>query len=260
MIPLRLRRHRLPALVVAALVVAGVTVVWLAPDADASELCGRADTIDITDKRYVVMNNVWGADTPQCLTVDAAGRFEVTHTEHDKRDGSAAAYPTIYQGCHWGNCTVGSGLPIKVTQLRTARSNWAIDTQGATGRWNATYDLWFHTDANAHRSPDGAELMVWLDRAGGAEPAGTLVARGVALAGATWDVYYADWHWNYVAYVRTTPVDEARDLELAAFTRDAVGRGYLDRDWYLSGIEAGFEIWHGGAGLTSRSFQVAINL
>ncbi|MFV2108316.1 GH12 family glycosyl hydrolase domain-containing protein [Micromonospora sp. LOL_015] len=125
------------------------------------------------------MNNVWGADTPQCLTVDAAGRFEVTHPEHDKRDGSAAAaYPTIYQGCHWGNCTVGSGLPIKVGQLRSARSDWTIDTRGATGRWNATYDLWFHTDANAHRSPDGAELMVWLDRAGGAEPAGTLVARG----------------------------------------------------------------------------------
>ncbi|WBC23490.1 MULTISPECIES: hypothetical protein [unclassified Solwaraspora] len=260
MIPLRLRRHRLPALVVAALVVAGVTVVWLAPDADASELCGRADTIDITDKRYVVMNNIWGADTPQCLTVDAAGQFEVTHTEHDKRDGSAVAYPTIYQGCHWGNCTVGSGLPIKVRQLRSARSDWTIDTQDATGRWNAAYDLWFHTDANAHRSPDGAELMVWLDRAGGAEPAGTLVARGVTLAGATWDVYYADWHWNYVAYVRTTPVDEVRDLELAAFTRDAVGRGYLDRDWYLSGVEAGFEIWHGGAGLTSRAFQVAINL
>ncbi|MFY1695752.1 MULTISPECIES: GH12 family glycosyl hydrolase domain-containing protein [unclassified Solwaraspora] len=254
-----LRRFRLLSIIFAAVVALGVTVVWFAPVADAGELCGRTDTVSIADKRYVVMNNVWGAGTLQCLRVTEEGRFTVSRSEHDKRTGSAAAYPTIYQGCHWGNCTVGSGLPIKVRQLRSARSDWTFDAADAEGRWNATYDLWFHTDANAHRSPDGAELMVWLDHDGGAEPAGTLVASDVTLAGATWDVYHADWHWNYVAYVRTSPTDRAEDLELAAFTRDAVGRGYIDRDWYLTGIEAGFEIWHGGAGLGSRSFEVKIN-
>jgi hypothetical protein len=254
-----LRRYRLRSIIFATVVALGVTIVWLAPVADAGELCGRADTVNITDKRYVVMNNVWGANTLQCLEVNQRGGFKVSHSEHDKRTGSAAAYPTIYQGCHWGNCTVGSGLPIKVRELRSARSSWSFDTADADGRWNATYDLWFHTDANAHRSPDGAELMIWLDRAGGAEPAGTLMARNVTLAGAVWDVYYADWHWNYVAYVRVSPVSEVHDFELAAFTRDAVGRGYIDREWYLSGIEAGFEIWQDGAGLASREFQVTIN-
>ncbi|WP_326555467.1 GH12 family glycosyl hydrolase domain-containing protein [Micromonospora sp. NBC_01813] len=257
MIPLR--RYRLLSIIFAAALALSVTIVWLAPVADAGELCGRADTINIADKRQVVMNNVWGADTLQCLEVDQDGSFEVSHSEHDKRTESAAAYPTIYQGCHWGNCTVGSGLPIKIRDLRSARSSWTIDTTDVDGRWNVTYDLWFHTDANAHRTPDGAELMVWLDRADGTEPAGTLVARNVTLAGALWDVYYADWHWNYVAYVRVRPTNQVDDFELAVFTRDAVGRGYLDRDWYLSGIEAGFEIWQDGAGLSSRSFQVAIN-
>ncbi|MFV2020388.1 hypothetical protein [Micromonospora sp. LOL_023] len=158
-----LRRYRLLSMIFAAVVALGVTLVWLAPVADAGELCGRADTINIAGERQVVMNNVWGADTLQCLEVDPAD--------------------------------VG-------------------------GRWNATYDLWFHTDANARRTPDGAELMVWLAR----------------------------------------PTNQVDDFELAVFTRDAVGRGYLDRDWYLSGVEAGFEIWHGGAGLASRSFEVAINL
>ncbi|MFY1634064.1 GH12 family glycosyl hydrolase domain-containing protein [Solwaraspora sp. WMMB335] len=255
-----LRRYRLRSIFFAAVVALGITIFWLAPAADAAELCGRADTINIADKRYVVMNNVWGARTLQCLTVAGDGRFEVAHSEHAKSTGSAAAYPTIYQGCHWGNCTVGSGLPIQVGKLRSARSSWAVSTEGVPGRWNATYDLWFHTDANAHRSPDGAELMVWLDRAGGAEPGGVLVARDVVLAGTTWDVYHADWHWSYVAYVRTSPTAEVRDLDLAVFTRDAVGRGYLERRWYLSGVEAGFEIWQGGSGLAARSFQVDVNL
>ncbi|MDG4767785.1 hypothetical protein O7632_27370 [Solwaraspora sp. WMMD406] len=253
-----LRRYRLPSIILATAIALGVTVVWLAPNADASELCGRTDAIDIAGKRHVVMNNVWGADTAQCLTVDQDGGFTVSHSEHDKRTGSAAAYPTIYQGCHWGNCTLDSGLPIKVRDIRAARSSWRIDTADADGRWNATYDLWFHTSADVRRSPDGAELMVWLDRAGGARPAGTLVARDVALAGAVWDVYYADWHWNYIAYVRVDPTDRVDDVELAAFTRDAIGRGYLDRDWYLSGVEAGFEIWRNGTGLASNSFRVEV--
>jgi hypothetical protein len=29
---------------------------------------------------------------------------------------------------------------------------------------------------------------------------------------------------------------------------DAIARGYLSRSWYLIDVEAGFEVWNGGAG------------
>jgi hypothetical protein len=126
------------------------------------------------------------------------------------------------------------------------------------GAWNATYDLWFHTTDEINRSPDGAELMVWLDHSGGVNPGGKVVARNVRLAGAVWDVWYADSAWNYIAYVRTERTSSVRNFDLRAFISDAVDRGYIEPAWYLSGVEAGFEIWREGTGLASRSFSVSV--
>jgi hypothetical protein len=235
-------------------IAAGSAAVASASSDSATQLCGRYQTSRVKNSRYVVMNNVWGATTAQCLEVRSDGAFRVADTDHRNAD-AAAAYPSIYAGCHWGNCTRGTNLPMRVDQLRSARSSWRTST-GAQGIWNAAYDIWFHTDADVNRSPDGAELMIWLDSAGGANPSGTVIARNVRLAGATWDIWYAKSTWNYVAYVRTTPTSSVRNLDLRAFIHDAVGRGYVKPAWYLSGVEGGFEIWRDGAGLESQAFSV----
>jgi hypothetical protein len=47
-----------------------------------------------------------------------------------------------------------------------------------------------------------------------------------------------------------------RNLDLRAFIHDAVGRGYINPSWYLSGVEGGFEIWRQGTGLASKAFSV----
>jgi len=39
---------------------------------------------------------------------------------------------------------------------------------------------------------------------------------------------------------------------------DAVSRGYIASSWYLISVEAGFELWHGGAGLATNSFSVNV--
>ena len=38
-----------------------------------------------------------------------------------------------------------------------------------------------------------------------------------------------------------------------------VTRGYTKSSWYLIDVEAGFELWQGGAGLETNSFSVNIN-
>ena len=249
------RRYRLLTVAGVLVIAAGSAAVASASSDSREELCGRYATTRVQHSRYVVMNNVWGATTAQCVEVRSDGAFRVARSEHRNDDEAAAAFPSIYAGCHWGHCTHGANLPLRVDRLSAARSTWRTAT-GAPGIWNATYDLWFHTTNQVNDTPDGAELMIWLDSSGGANPSGTVVARNVRLAGATWDIWYADSTWNYIAYVRTRPTSSVRDLDLRAFIGDSVRRGYIRPSWYLSAIEAGFEIWRDGAGLESKSFSV----
>src|SRR5258708_32033581 len=99
--------------------------------------------------------------------------------------------------------------------------------------------------------------MIWLDHRGGVQPGGSQVGV-VSPAGASWDVWKASMTgWTYVAYVRQKTADSV-DLDLRAFTADAVARGAVHPAWYLIDIEAGFEIWQGGPGLATRSFSARL--
>jgi len=56
----------------------------------------------------------------------------------------------------------------------------------------------------------------------------------------------------------TTGTTSVRHLDLQALAADAVSRGYIASSWYLISVEAGFELWHGGAGLATNSFSVNV--
>lgn len=220
-------------------------------------LTGRWDCVEVLDGEYRVCNNIWGSGAgvgEQVLDVDPAGTyFKVVKTTH--RSNNVAAYPFIYKGCHWGHCTRNSPLPIKVRDLRSSKSSWRIDVRDVDGTWNAAYDIWF-SPRGASSPEGGAELMIWVNRGGGAMPAGRKVST-VEIAGLTWDVYYANLSWNYVAFASRVAL-ESVELDLKAFIDEAVRMGYIDPEWYLDAVEAGFEIWSGGKSLTTLSFTVAV--
>jgi len=46
-----------------------------------------------------------------------------------------------------------------------------------------------------------------------------------------------------------------RDLPLSSFFADAVTRGVVRPDWYLTSVQAGFEPWTGGAGMATTAFS-----
>lgn len=228
-----------------------------AEDEPTATVCDRWGSRDVAGGRYRVINNVWGAETAQCIEIGLeTGNFILTRAEHSNGD-NVAAYPAIYLGCHWGACTNQSGLPLRVEAIARLQSNWRL-TPISSGRWNAAYDLWFSpslTSTNGYSG--GAELMIWLNWRGNVMPGGNRVAT-VSLAGATWEVWFADWDWNYIAYRRTTPVTEVTQLDLKAFIDDAVARGYISPTWYLHAVETGFELWEGGRGLKSSDFSVTL--
>lgn len=221
----------------------------------AAEVCGKYDTVDINGKTYVAQNNIWGADTAQCIDVNGTS-FTVTASNHNNAiNGLPAAYPSLFKGCHWTNCTNNSGMPIRVSSIGSASFNWNISTPNA-GAWNAAAEAWFNTTP-VPGPPDGAELMIWFDHRGGVNPAGSQVGT-VFIDGTTWEIWYGYIGWHYIAYRRTTP-SHASTINLKSFINDAVSRGYMQSSWYLMDMEAGFEIWQGGQGLKTNSFSFTVS-
>ncbi|MDA0564140.1 hypothetical protein LG943_07340 [Streptomonospora sp. S1-112] len=200
-------------------------------------LCDKYASTRVDGGRYIVQNNVWGADTRQCVEVNGTS-FRVTTADHNNStSGAPAGYPSIYVGCHYRNCTIGSGLPVQVSRMNTVTSSWQTSSP-STGVYNVAYDLWYDADPNAPAQND-AELMIWLKYQGGVQPIGQRVATGVSVAGATWDIWQGNIGWNVISFIRTTPTDSVSGLDLTAFTDVAVARGAVRPEWYLTSIQAG---------------------
>src|SRR5947208_2961203 len=100
-------------------------------------------------------------------------------------------------------------------------------------------------------------MMIWLQQSGSVGPIGSLVASNVTIGGNSYDVYYnGTAPGGIVSYVMDTPTSSVSNLDLGPLATDAVARGYLKKSWYLIDVEAGFETWQGGQGLTADSFSV----
>lgn len=247
-----MRRVHIPLALAVLLAVLG----FAAPAHAAPVICEQYGSARIQNGRYIVQNNVWGASTAQCIDVNQNGGFTVTQAAHNNpTNGAPAAYPSIYAGCHYANCTSDSGLPVRADDaaFRDVRSQVSMSYPGS-GTYNASYDLWFDPTPRTDGQNTGAELMIWLNRQGPIQPIGSQVAT-VNLAGGTWEVWYGNVGWNVISYVRTSATTSL-DFAVETFYADAVSRGYAQRSWYLTSIQAGFEPWVGGAGLAVNSFSV----
>jgi hypothetical protein len=145
-------------------------------------------------------------------------------------------------------------MPKRIDEIGSAPFTWVIGTAGVMGTWNSAFESWFNETGTG--TTYTGELMIWINYGGGAGPGGSKVATA-DIGGHTWDVYYADWDWNYIAY-RLTSVTDSVSLDLRDFMHDALTRGYLRTTWYLVNMEAGFEIWRNGQGLTTHSYSASV--
>jgi len=255
-----MRRLRVAA--IAATLVAGAIVTVIAgaaPAQAAPVICDKFGATRILNGQFIVMNNVWGADTAQCIDVNQSGGFTVTQAAHNKpTNGAPAAYPAIYAGCHYAatpaDCTSGSGLPMQANSSTFPNVRTSVNyTYPAGGTWNAAYDIWFDPTPRIDGQNTGAEIMIWLNFQGGINPAGSRVVQSVNLAGGTWEVWFASVGWNVVTYRRTSATTSL-NFAVNTFYADAVSRGFAQSNWYMTSVQAGSEPWVGGAGMTVNSF------
>jgi hypothetical protein len=218
-------------------------------------VCAQFGSTPVAGGRFEVQNDAWGATTPQCTTAFNTG-FSV-QASHDK-DSGPAAYPSIVWGCNHGNCTKGTPFPRPLSDLGDVRSSWAV-TVPDSGRFNASYDIWLDPTPRRDGDNTGAELMIWTIRAGGIDPIGDKTGT-VTLAGAPWDVYEGSNNGvPVISYVRQQSVRQVLDLPITDFVRDATRQGVVKPEWYLTNLQAGFEPWVGGTGLSTDAFNATRN-
>jgi hypothetical protein len=235
-----------------------------AAHAATSTLC-QSQTASVSGGTYTVQNNEWGSSAPECITTDGNADFTVANSSiSNSTSGAPGGYPSIYQGCHWGNCSAGglSTNPIQVSNLTSGKvtTSWSTTQPGGSNDYDVAYDIWFNQTPTTTGQPNGTELMVWLNHNGPVQPFGSQVASNVSIGGHTYNVWFGTQSsWDTVSYTMTSPATSVSNLDIGALTQDMVSRGYTKSSWYLIDVEAGFELWQGGAGLATNSFSVSVN-
>jgi cellulose 1,4-beta-cellobiosidase len=249
---------------VALIALLGVLVLPQSAHAASSTLCSE-QTASVSGGTYILQNNEYDSSATECVSTDGGADFQVASSGiANSTSGSPGAYPSIYQGCHWGACSAGglSTDPIEESALKPGEvtTSWGTTQPGGSNAYDVAYDIWFNKTATTTGQPNCTEIMVWLNHNGSVQPYGSTVATGVNVGGTTYNVWEgAQSTWDTVSYVMTSPTTSVSNLDMAPIAQDAVSRGYMSSSCYLIDIEAGFELWQGGAGLATNSFSVNVN-
>jgi hypothetical protein len=230
--------------------------------------CTTRGTSSVGGGSYIVQSNEWNSTAAECLSRDGSPDFQVTSASIDNAtDGAPGGYPSIYMGCHWGNCTAKqNGLPRQVSTFSSHSSSnpltSVITTQpGGSSVYDVAYDIWFNQSSSSSGQPNAEELMLWLNHNGSVQPFGSRVATA-SIDGTG----YAIWEgrqqssgisWNTVSYVMQNPATSLSALNIGDLAEDSVSRGYMTSSDWLIDVEMGFELWAGGQGLAVDAFSVA---
>ncbi len=257
------RKRILAPLVIAATALAAATALTFGAataQAATTTLC-NGQSAAVAGGAYIVQNNEWNSSAPECVTTDGNADFGVANSSISNSGGAPGGYPSIYKGCHWGNCTSNSGLPVQVSAMTPGKvtTSWST-TQPNNGAYDVAYDIWYNHAATTPGQPNAEEMMIWINHTPGIAPAGSIVANNVSIGGNTYTVWEGRLNntWNDVSYVRNSGTTSVSNLDIDLLAADSVSRGYMSNSDFLIDLEAGFEIWQNGAGLATNSYSVNI--
>ncbi|MFJ6560184.1 cellulose binding domain-containing protein [Streptomyces sp. NPDC091412] len=257
---MRLLPHRLDpargllcALLTALALVAAFLAAAPAARAD-TQICDAFGTTTIQG-RYVVQNNRWGTDATQCITVTDSG-FRI-----NRADGSAAtngapkSYPSVYNGCHYTNCSPGTALPARLDTISSAPTSISYGYV-SDAVYDAAYDIWLDPTARKD-GVNRTEIMVWFNKVGPIQPVGSQTGTAT-VAGRSWQVWSGSNGSNNVLSFVAPSAITSWNFDVMDFVQQAVSRQLASSNWYLTSVQAGFEPWQNGTGLAVTSFSSEI--
>ncbi|GAA2944118.1 cellulose binding domain-containing protein [Streptomyces enissocaesilis] len=206
--------------------------------------------------RYVVQNNRWGTTATQCVNATATG-FELTRADGSvPTNGAPKSYPSVYNGCHYTNCSPGTSLPMQVSSISSAPSSISYGYV-SNAVYNASYDIWL--DPTPRK--DGVsrtEIMIWFNRVGPIQPIGSRTGTAT-VGGRTWEVWTGSNGSNDVISFVAPSAIAGWSFDVMDFVDETVARGMAQPSWYITSVQAGFEPWENGAGLKVQSFSSTVN-
>jgi cellulose 1,4-beta-cellobiosidase len=225
-----------------------------------------SQTVSLDGGAYKLQSNEFDSSAALSICNNAGLDFDVASSSIAQTSTVPGAYPSLFKGCHFGDCTTGSGMPISVSTITGTAGTVTTSYNTTTvtgGKWDDSYDIWYNAAKTTSNNETGLEMMIWLNHTTGNEavqPIGSVVASNVSIGGHVYNV----WHGvnggtaGTVSYVLATPDDSLSNIDLGPLAADAVSRGYLSKADFLIDVEAGFEVWNNGAGLTANSFSVNV--
>jgi len=232
----------------------------LTPSALAAEVsCNRWQALHVSGlagEPLVVRNkpSINRNDEGMCLSVAGNGaNFTVVRSPGNLPSLKVRAYPYIGTGCFEGACSSHhQGRLPRAGALGNYTVSWSTSTPANSGKWNSSLDLWL----GPHSGIGSTEIMIWLQYSG---PSWWVnLYPKVWIDGAQW---YEVPHTTpegqyYMSFRRASPVTSAT-LRLAPFMARAIPLGVVSPNDLLWAVQAGFEIWSGGAGLAVTSFSTS---
>ncbi|MFI0901219.1 cellulose binding domain-containing protein [Streptomyces sp. NPDC020983] len=251
------RRTAVAALAALGLGVGGLVTLASAPAAHAdTQICDQYGSTTIQGK-YVVQNNRWGTSETQCINVTSSG-FQITTANGSvATNGAPKSYPSIFNGCHYTNCSPGTNLPAQLSQISSAPTSISYNFVN-NAVFDAAYDIWLDPTPKTD-GVNKTEIMVWFNHVGSVQPVGSKV--GTAnVGGRSWDVWTGNNGGNDVISFVAPSAISSWNFDVKAFANETISRGMAQNSWYLTSVQAGFEPWQNGAGLAVTSFSSSVNI
>jgi Glycosyl hydrolase family 12 len=225
--------------------------------ATSSEICvQQMQSASLDGGLYYLQSNEYNSSAPFEACSDGNVDFTIAQSGINvATDGAPGGYPSLYRGNHWGTITQDSGLPVQVSTLENGGvvTSKVSTTTITSGVWDDAYDTFFEPTATDNQNDAGTvEMMIWLTHNGSVQPAGSIVASNVTIAGTAYNIWWSGSTLTFDAVNAET----SADIDFGPFAAYAVKSGYITSSMYFSDVEHGFEIWSGGQGLEDNSFQV----
>ena len=204
----------------------------------------------------MVQNNRWGTSATQCIAVTDSG-FRITQADGSvPTNGAPKSYPSIFNGCHYTNCSPGTNLPAQLSGISSAPSSISYNfVNGAV--YNASYDIWLDPTPRTD-GVNRTEVMIWFNKVGSIQPIGSPVGNA-SVGGRDWQVWSGNNGGNDVLSFVAPSAISSWNFDVMDFVRHTVSRGLAQNNWYLTSVQAGFEPWQNGAGLAVNSFSSTVN-
>lgn len=254
--------RRWPTAVAACLLTLGgiAASLTIAEPASAVTICEQFGSTTSGD--YRIMNNRWGTTATQCINTTTSGFSIIQQDGTGNFSGAPTAYPAVFLGCHFGSCSPSMALPRQINTIGSAPGSISL-SYPSSGSWDAAYDIWLNVDNNTSGNQD-TEIMIWLNRftaAGNIQPIGSPTGT-VTIAGRSWQVWVgSNGQNNVVSYLFQGSALTSFNFDVMNFVSDTFSRGsqFGNSSWWLTSVQAGFEPWVGGVGLTVNSFSQTVS-